>query len=61
MTSKKIKELSPGQVLEVISDDEGIKKDMPAWCQTTGHEMVGLEEEDTGIKRVFKAFVKKMK
>ncbi|HJU04621.1 MAG TPA: sulfurtransferase TusA family protein [Nitrospiraceae bacterium] len=59
MTSKKIKELSPGQVLEVISDDEGIKKDMPAWCETTGHEMVGLEEEGQDSKRVYKAFVKK--
>jgi TusA-related sulfurtransferase len=59
MTSKKIKELASGQVLEVLSDDEGIKKDMPAWCQTTGHQMVGLEEETTNSKRVYKAFVKK--
>lgn len=28
LTSKKIKELTMGQVLEVVSDDEGIKKDM---------------------------------
>ena len=59
MTSKKIKELGPGQVLEVLSDDEGIKKDMPAWCQSTGHEMLGLEEDGTTPKRVYKAFVKK--
>jgi tRNA 2-thiouridine synthesizing protein A len=59
MTSKKIKELGAGQVLEVISDDEGIKKDMPAWCSTTGHEMVGLEEEGPSPKRIYKAFVKK--
>ena len=61
MTSKKIKELVPGQVLEVVSDDEGIKKDMPAWCQTTGHEMIGLEEEGSETKRIYKAFVKKAK
>ena len=61
MTSKKIKELSNGQVLEILSDDEGIKKDMPAWCQTTGHEMVGLEEEASDRKRVYKAYVKKTK
>ena len=61
MTSKKIKELRTGQVLEVWSDDEGIKKDMPAWCQTTGHEMVGLEEEESQSKRIYKAFVKKTK
>lgn len=61
MTSKKIKELMLGQVLEVVSDDEGIKKDMPAWCQTIGHEMVGLEEEGSAAARVYKAFVKKSK
>jgi TusA-related sulfurtransferase len=61
MTSKKIKELSLGQVLEVWSDDEGIKQDMPAWCQQTGHEMVGLEEEQAQSKRIYKAFVKKTK
>lgn len=59
LTSKKMKELVPGQVLEVVSDDEGIKKDMPAWCETTGHEMLGLEEEGEPAKRIFKAFVKK--
>ena len=61
MTSKKIKELTLGQVLEVVSDDEGIKKDMPAWCETTGHEMLGMEEETADSKKVFKAFVRKVK
>jgi len=61
MTSKKIKELIPGQVLQVLSDDEGIKKDMPAWCETTGHEMVAMEEEMAGSGRIYKAFVKKSK
>jgi TusA-related sulfurtransferase len=61
MTSKKIKELHTGQVLAVVSDDEGIKKDMPAWCQTTGHEMVGLKEEQDQARRIYTAFVKKTK
>ena len=41
-TSTKIKDLKPGQVLEVQSDDAGIEKDMPAWCKMTGHEYIGL-------------------
>jgi len=61
LTSKKIKELTLGQVLEVVSDDEGIKKDMPAWCDTTGHQMVGMEEEQAASGRIYKAFVKKAK
>lgn len=61
LTSKKIKELALGQVLEVVSDDEGIKKDMPAWCETTGHQMMGLEEEQAKSGLIYKAFVKKAK
>ncbi len=49
-TSQRIKELSGGEVLEVISDDRGIKSDMPAWCEKTGHEFLGLQEEEGEIK-----------
>ncbi len=61
MTSKRIKQLEVGKVLEVLSDDEGIKQDMPAWCETTGQEFLGLEEEDDGTRQIFKTFVKKIK
>lgn len=43
--SIKIKEMKPGQVLEVLSDDDGIEKDMPAWCKMTGNEYLGLTKE----------------
>ena len=56
-TAKKIKELKPGQVLEVLADDEGIKADMPAWCRTTGNECLGIEEDSEG----YKVYVKKAK
>jgi TusA-related sulfurtransferase len=46
----KMKELKTGEVLEVVADDKGIKQDMPAWCQTTGHEFLGVEEEGGEIK-----------
>jgi len=49
-TAEKIKQMKPGQVLEVAADDRGIKQDMPAWCQTTGHECLGIEEEGEEIK-----------
>jgi TusA-related sulfurtransferase len=51
-TAKKIKEMKVGEVLEVISTDQGIKGDMPAWCKMSGHEFVGLEEE-AGVYRVY--------
>lgn len=49
-TAERIKELKPGEVLEVVADDKGIKQDMPAWCQATGHEYLGIEEDSPEIK-----------
>jgi len=56
-TAKKLKELKTGQVLEILADDEGIKEDMPAWCRTTGNELLGIEEAAEG----YKVYVKKSK
>jgi tRNA 2-thiouridine synthesizing protein A len=54
-TAKKMKELKPGQVLEVLADDPGIEQDMPNWCKTTGNEFLGIEED----KGVYKVLVRK--
>ena len=54
-TAAQIKELKTGEVLEIVADDVGIKQDMPAWCDATGHEFLGIEEEGGEIK----AYVKK--
>jgi tRNA 2-thiouridine synthesizing protein A len=56
-TAKKIKAMKVGEVLEVISTNEGIKEDMPAWCRQTGQQYLGLEEEG----EIFKVYVKKVK
>jgi TusA-related sulfurtransferase len=56
-TAKKIKELEIGQILEVVSTDDGIKEDMPAWCRQTGQEYLGLEEDGD----IYKAYIKKIK
>ena len=51
-TARQMKAMQPGQVLEVVADDEGIKQDMPNWARMTGNEFLGIEEED-GRYRVF--------
>jgi len=56
-TAKAIKGMKVGQVLKIVSTDEGIKEDMPAWCRQTGQEYLGLEEEGD----LFKVYVKKLK
>lgn len=39
-TSKAIKEVEVGQILEMIATDPGAPPDMEAWTRQTGHEMV---------------------
>ncbi len=55
-TAQKIKELERGQVLEVLSDDRGIKSDMPAWCTKTGNECLGVEESEGE----FRAYIRRL-
>ena len=50
-TANKIKEMKAGETLTVISDDVGIKSDMPNWCNMTGNEFLD-ESEDEGIIKV---------
>lgn len=49
-TVAKFKQLKTGEILEIVADDVGIKKDMPAWAEATGHEFLGIEEEGREIK-----------
>jgi len=57
MTAKEIKKISVGQVLAVKSDDAGIQADLPAWCKTTGHELIELNQDGT----VYTGFVRRAK
>lgn len=51
-TANRMKEMKPGETLTVISDDPGIKNDMPNWCSMTGNEFLGMAES-VGEIRVF--------
>lgn len=47
-TQDRVRQLSPGTLLEVTATDPGTMEDIPAWCRVHGHEMVTAEalEED---------------
>lgn len=49
-TVAKFKQIKVGDVLEIVADDKGIKKDMPAWAEATGNEFLGVEEKGGEIK-----------
>jgi tRNA 2-thiouridine synthesizing protein A len=36
----RMKELKPGDRLEVVARDPGAPADLPAWCRMTGHTLV---------------------
>jgi tRNA 2-thiouridine synthesizing protein A len=50
-TSKAIKQIEVGQILQMIATDAGAPPDMEAWTRQTGHEMVNSYEE--GGKYIF--------
>ena len=54
----KMKEMRAGETLTVISDDEGIKSDMPGWCSMTGNEYLGMSESDGEIRVYVRKAVK---
>jgi TusA-related sulfurtransferase len=41
-----IRESGVGDVLEVLSSDEGSRTDIPAWLQKAGHELLEVVEDE---------------
>ena len=40
-----IRNIDSGMIVEVLSDDEAIQYDMPAWCESTGHIIKSMNRE----------------
>jgi tRNA 2-thiouridine synthesizing protein A len=49
-----IREGQVGDVIEVLSSDEGSKSDIPAWIQKAGHELVEAVPEEGFARFVVK-------
>ncbi|MGA9752790.1 MAG: sulfurtransferase TusA family protein [Acidobacteriota bacterium] len=54
-TSAQLTGMRPGQLLEVLADDQGVKADFPALCASTGHEWLGYRQEG----RVVRSFLRR--
>ncbi|NOZ33882.1 MAG: sulfurtransferase TusA family protein [Chlorobi bacterium] len=52
---KAMGEINSGQILEILSADEGTKKDIPKWATKKKHNYLGTLEESG----YFKIYVKK--
>ena len=44
---KALRSMAEGEVLEVHATDPASKADMPAFCAESGHEFLGLDEQDS--------------
>ena len=55
--SKAIKEIPVGGVIEATATDPGVMADIPAWCKSTGNEMLKTEKEG----KVIRFWVKRLK
>lgn len=52
---KAIGEMNSGEIMEILSADEGTRRDVPKWANKKGHEYLGTVE-DSGF---FKIYLKK--
>ena len=52
---KAIGTITSGEIMEVLSADEGTKRDIPKWANKKGHEYLGTVEESG----YFKIYLKK--
>ena len=49
---KGIGKVKVGEILEILSNDSGTRKDMPVWAQKVGHAYLGILESD-GYDKIF--------
>ena len=45
-TQERVKDLAPGDRLEVICTDPGALHDIPAWCRLNGHRVASASDPE---------------
>jgi len=48
---RRLLEMSPGEMLEVVAQSPGAPTDLPAWCRMTGHTLISAEHPIYIIRR----------
>jgi len=49
---KALSTIESGEIMEILSADEGTKVDIPKWCGKQGHDYLGTVEED-GFYKIY--------
>ena len=58
-TSRAIRQIEVGDVLEVLATDPGSKPDISAWTRMTGNELLDVAEE--GAPRVYRFQIRRLR
>jgi TusA-related sulfurtransferase len=59
LTTERMEELRPGQVLELLADDPEVLEDIPRWCKMSGNRFLRVERNESVYKLYLKKGVKK--
>jgi TusA-related sulfurtransferase len=51
-----VKGIEGGQVIEILTDYDGALEDIPRWCEKTGNEFIGMDEDED----FYKFYVRKL-
>lgn len=55
--SQAIKQVQVGETIEAFATDPGVLADIPAWCKTSGNELLKMERND----KIFRFMVRRLK
>lgn len=55
--SQAVKQVQVGDLIEAFATDPGVLADIPAWCKTTGNELVKMER----VEKLFRFVVRRLK
>ena len=44
-TKQEMQAMKQGEILEIVADDPGFEKDLPAWCSMTGEKFLNMKRE----------------
>lgn len=55
--SQAVKSLAVGGIVEAFATDPGVLVDIPAWCRSTGNDLVKMEKQE----KIFRFLVRRVK
>lgn len=48
-TQDRVRDLAPGDTVQVVCTDPGASNDVPAWCRINGHRVLEVREQGDEI------------